>query len=196
MGFQITMLWLDRLKPQRSGYYALDGTWLKYRGREFVLLILFDVKTLDVVSYTVAKEEDNDSYCALITPVKDEIGEPKGFFCDGDPGLLKVLKEQYPDAPTQLCVFHKYSRVGQLACFVHPKSDLDREIKHRVEKVLFAPTKEQALSALSELKQYAIGYPKSKKLKQVIRVLKKTLICFLLTMTIRKWVPTIMCWKD
>ena len=34
------------LKPKRSGYYALDGTWLKYRGEDIVLLILFDVETL------------------------------------------------------------------------------------------------------------------------------------------------------
>lgn len=161
------------LQPQRSGYYALDGTWLKYRGRQFVLIILFDVETLDVVSYKISLEENYECYNKLIDLVKHEIGLPKGFFCDGDPGLLKVLKEQFPDVPTQLCVFHKYSRVGQLACFVHPKSELDREIKHRVEKVLFAPTKEEALAALSDLKQYASEYPKNKKLKQVIGILKR-----------------------
>lgn len=161
------------LKPIRSGYYALDGTWLKYRGKDFVLLILFDVETLDVVAATVAPEENYDSYEALVAPVATELGEPKGFFSDGDPGLLKVLKERYSKTPIQLCVFHKYSRVGQIACFVRPKSELDREIKRRVEKVLFAPTKEQALSALAELKAYAIEYPKSTKLKQVIGVLKR-----------------------
>jgi len=161
------------LHPSRSGYYALDGTWLKYRGQDFVLLIIFDVETLDVVSYQIAYEENYQSYCTLITKAEKEIGQPKGLFCDGDLGLLKVLKERYPSVPIQLCVFHKYSRVGQLACFVHPKSDLDREIKRRVEKVLFAPTKEQALSALAELKQYAVEYPKSQKLKQVIGVLKR-----------------------
>lgn len=161
------------LNPTRSGYYALDGTWLKFRGKDIVLLILFDVETLDVVSYTVAKEENYLSYQKLLAPVIEEIGQPKGFFCDGDPGLLKVLKERYPTVPTQLCVFHKYSRVGQLACFVRPKSELDREIKRRVEKVLFAPTKDAAIAALAELMQYANDYPKSKKLKQVIGILKR-----------------------
>lgn len=161
------------LKPIRSGYFALDGTWLKYRGREFVLLILLDVTTLDIVSYVIASSENYESYKLLLSKIQSEIGQPNGFFCDGDPGLLKVLKEYYPTTPTQLCVFHKYSRVGQLACFVRPKSELDREIKHRVEKVLFAPTKEQALSALAELKQYAVDYPKSKKLRQVLGVLKR-----------------------
>ncbi len=42
------------LRPKRSGYYALDGAWLKYRGKDIVLLILFDVITLDVVSYLLS----------------------------------------------------------------------------------------------------------------------------------------------
>ena len=41
------------LKPIRSGYYALDGTWMKYRGKDFVLLILFDVRTLDIINYRI-----------------------------------------------------------------------------------------------------------------------------------------------
>lgn len=163
-------LWL---KPWRSGLYALDGTWLKYRGRDIVLLIIFDVQTLDVINYLVAKEESYKSYLALITPIKSEIANSKGFFCDGDPGLLKVLKEEYPKVPIQLCVFHKYSRVGQIACFVRPKSELDREIKRRVEKVLFAPTKVEALAALDELKQYAKDRPANLKLREVIKILKR-----------------------
>ncbi len=42
------------LKPQRSGYYAVDGTWIKYRGEDRVLLILFDVETLDTIAYLAA----------------------------------------------------------------------------------------------------------------------------------------------
>lgn len=161
------------LKPKRSGYFALDGTWLKYRGRDIVLLIIFDVQTLDIVNFVVAREESFASYKSLIDPIKLEIGQPKGFFCDGDPGLLKVLKGEYPKVPIQLCVFHKYSRIGQLACFVRPKSDIDREIKRRVEKVLFAPTKLEALDALTELKQYAKDRPANLKLREVINILKR-----------------------
>jgi hypothetical protein len=50
------------LKPKRSGYYALDGTYMKYRGREFVLLILFDVITLDIINWDFAIEETEESY--------------------------------------------------------------------------------------------------------------------------------------
>ena len=54
------------LKPKRSGYYAVDGTWLKYRGGDIVLLILFDVRTLDIVSYSIAREETVAAYLELI----------------------------------------------------------------------------------------------------------------------------------
>jgi hypothetical protein len=53
------------LKPKRSGYYALDGTWLKHCGEDIVLLILFDVETLDTVAYHVADDETEESYTAL-----------------------------------------------------------------------------------------------------------------------------------
>jgi len=164
-----------RLHPKRFGYYALDGTWMKLQGQDFVLLILLDVHSLDVVNYCVAPEETEAAYGKLIDEVRDEISQGlKGFFCDGDPGLLKAIRDRFPDTPTQLCVFHKYSRAGQIASFVRPKSDLDREIKARVEKILFAPTKENAIKYLGELEDYTKRYEGSKtKLRKVIHILKR-----------------------
>lgn len=162
------------LKPKRSGHYALDGTWLKYRGRDFVLLILFDVTTLDLVSWTVAQEETQASYQRLIDLGKSEIATSiKGFFCDGDPGLLAALKLSFPGAPIQLCVFHKYSRVGQVIPFVRVKNEIDREIKNRVEQILFALTKEKAIQALHDLEAYAQTHQKHKKLQEVIGILQR-----------------------
>jgi hypothetical protein len=161
-------------KPRRSGYYALDGTWMKYCGREIVLLIILDVQTLDLVGWRVATVEDEDNYKALIASVYDEISaSPRGFFCDGDPGLLKALRTKFPMIPIQLCVFHKYSRVGQIIPFVRPRTEIDKEIKIRTEKVLFATTKASAIAALEELKTYAKENPEHAKLKEVVGVLKR-----------------------
>lgn len=168
--FQITA-WL---KPTRSGYYALDGTWLKYRGKDFVLLILFDVETLDIVNWRVALKETEKSYGKLIEEVKEEISANlKGFFCDGDPGLLKALKRLFPQTPIQLCVFHKYSRAGQIIPFVRIKNDTDREIKRLTQKVLFSETKQEAINSLDKLQRYAQEHQKNKKLKELIGVLKR-----------------------
>lgn len=162
------------LKPKRSGYYALDGTWLKYRGQDFVLLILFDVHTLDIVSYCVAQEETEAAYTKLIQLALPEIvNNTKGLYCDGEPGLIKAIKAHFPNTPLQLCVFHKYSRVGQIIPFVRPKTKLDKEIKERVEQILFAETKSIALTKLHELERFAKEHQSYEKLKQVIGVLKR-----------------------
>jgi uncharacterized protein YeeX (DUF496 family) len=162
------------LKPKRSGYYAIDGTWLKYRGRDIVLLILFDVRTLDTVSYSIAREETEAAYLELIEQAMPEISVgAKGFFCDGEPSGIKVLKTKFKGVPIQLCVFHKYTRVNQLVPFVRPKTKLDREIKERVEKILFAETKDHALTALRELEQFARDNKGHEKLRQVIGIIKR-----------------------
>ena len=162
------------LHPKRSGYYALDGTWMKFRGEDFVLLILLDVVTLDIVSWYVVEEESEASYAKLIQQVKEEIqGDIKGFFCDGEPGLLKVLRTSFPTVPVQLCVFHKYARAGQVIPFTHPKTEIDREIKRRVEKVLFAKTKQEAMEQLASLQQYAKEHNEYEKLKKIVGLLKR-----------------------
>lgn len=162
------------LKPKRSGYYALDGTWLKYRGRDIVLLILLDVKTLDIVAYQIALTESTETYTKLIQKALLEISDGiKGLFCDGDPDLLKALKNHFPKAPIQLCVFHKYTRVNQLVPFVRPKTELDKQIKERVEKILFATTKKIAVDELKDLEQFAKEHQGYDKLKKVIGILKR-----------------------
>ena len=41
-------------------------TWLKYRGEDIVLLIMFDVEALDTMAYHVADDETEESYTALL----------------------------------------------------------------------------------------------------------------------------------
>ncbi|MEI7513483.1 MAG: transposase [bacterium] len=162
------------LKPKRSGYYALDGTWMKYRGRDFVLLIIFDVVTLDVINWVVANEENETNYTKLLKGCDSEIRPIlKGFFCDGDPGLLKSLRTLFSGTAIQLCVFHKYARCGQLISFKRIKNEIDREIKNKVEAVLFAKSKQDALDNLVILKRYAQEHQQNKKLQDLIGVLKR-----------------------
>jgi len=161
------------LKPTRSGYYALDGTWLKYRGRDIVLLILFDVKTLDIINWKVSLEENFNSYSELIEPVLSEISfNIKGFHCDGDKGLLRALAKFFPKVPVQLCVFHKYSRAGQIIPFVRVKNDVDKTIKKLTEQVLFSKTKQEAISSLNKLERYAEEHQQHKKLQKLIGALQ------------------------
>jgi len=160
------------LKPKRSGYYAIDGTWIKYRGEDRVLLILFDVKTLDTVSYLVVEMETIESYGAFMELAHAEISVgAKGFYCDGDHALLNVLERLHPGVPIQICVFHKYARLGRLIAFQYTKNPIDKEIKEHVEKVLFAPSKAKAISALHALEKFAKKHKSHKKLNKAIDIL-------------------------
>lgn len=162
------------LKPKRSGYYALDGTYLKYRGRDFVLLIIFDVKYLDILAWQIAIQETEQSYTKLLEKVETKTRQNvKGLYCDGDPGLLKALKTQFPGTPIQLCVFHKLTRSKQIIPFVRARSELDREIRKKVCAVLFAQTKDAAINNLKELKRFARQHESHEKLQQIIGVLKR-----------------------
>lgn len=165
-----------KLKPKRSGYYAFDGMWFKYAGKDMVLLICFDAATLDLVGYLVADDENYITYGELVNLITgiepDILPNSKGFYADGELGLLKLLKEKYPDTPLQLCVFHKYTRSNQIIPFVRAKG-INKIIKEKIEKVLFASAKDDAIEALTDLKRYAREHHENDKLKKIVGVLKR-----------------------
>lgn len=163
-------------KPMRSGYYAWDGLWLKYLGEDFVLLVCFDVETLDIINYQIAEDEIYDEWKKLADKIENTepqiLSSAKGFFADGELGLMKLLKNGYSQVPLQLCAFHRYSRIGQIISFKRAKG-IHKIIKTKVEKVIFAKSKYEAIQALAELKRYAQVHQKNKKLREAIGVLKR-----------------------
>lgn len=160
-------------KPLRSGWYAWDGTWFKYRGHDFVLLVCFDVRTLDVVNSVLAPEEDAKAYKRLVNKVAAEISRnSKGFHADGDLGLLKVLSEHFPGVPIQVCSFHKYTRVGQVIAFHRPKHPLHAELKVLVERVLFATSEAKARQHLAALERFVEAHKANRKLRQVVEIVR------------------------
>lgn len=165
-----------KFSPNRSGYYAWDGLWMKYKNDNIVLLICLDVVTLDIISYHIAKDENYFSYGELIEKINhyesEILANAKGFLLDGELGLKKQLQKNFPLVPIQLCAFHRYSRIGQIIPFVRARGE-DKVIKAKVEKVIFAPTKQEALTSLVELKRYAQEHQQNKKLKEIIGVLKR-----------------------
>jgi hypothetical protein len=159
--------------PKRSGWYAWDGTWFKYRGKNFVMLVCFDVHTLDVINYVLAPEEDAKAYSRLAEKVVLEIAwNCKGFHTDGDLGLLKALGEYFAEVPIQICSFHKYSRVGQIIPFHRPKKPLHAELKVMVERILFATSEVKAREHLTALEQFVENHKADKKLCQVLEVVR------------------------
>ena len=162
----------NAFKPIRSGYYALDGTWFKYRGYDLILLICFDTKTLDVISYSICREESYNSYKRLVNPCLSEIENAKGLYFDGDPGLIKVLEEFFPDVPKQLCVFHKYRRCSQIIPFKRT-SKQDEPLKDFVHKILYAKSEKEARLNLIKFTNYVKENNQCQKAKKLLGALKR-----------------------
>lgn len=161
-----------RFKPKRSGYYAIDGTWFKYRSYDIVIIICFDVKTLDVVEYGICKSESYEGYKALLLQCWDEIAQAKGFFFDGDPGLIKALRELFPNVPKQLCVFHKEKRCSQIVPFQRISQE-DKILKCYVNKILYASSEQEARKSLLDLSSYVKTNENNKKARDLLGALKR-----------------------
>jgi len=168
--------------PKRSGFLALDGVWYKYRGINFVLLICFDPVTFDVISYLIAEQESFGSYQKLIQRASPKLkGIPvKGIYCDGDRGLIKTVKLNFPNAPIQVCVVHKEFRLGQLLPFkraytskvLYPRFKKKvRFFKEKSESIIYAETKKEAEENLEQLKKF-MAKEKDEKFKKAFGSLK------------------------
>lgn len=168
--------------PARSGYLAMDGVWFKYRGRNFVLLIIFDPETFDLVSYGVFDKECYTSYQNLIDKTKLKLRDTviKGLYCDGDRGLIKALKLNFPHTPIQVCVVHKEFRLGQILPFkrAYTGKTLDKVFRQKVvffkekaEAIIYAKTKKEAEENLEKLQDF-MKNEKEEKLKKAYGSLK------------------------
>lgn len=80
------------------------------------MLLTADALTQDIPMAKLSFSEDYQNYYELLKTIRDDIKFPlKGVTTDGDPGLLKAVKEVFPDAPppANLC------RAGFQLCTKH-----------------------------------------------------------------------------
>lgn len=161
-----TMDDIDNLyHPKRSGYFAIDGVWFKYRRTNFVLLICFDPQTFDPVSVKLETDETQAGYERLVTAAVNKLGAVniKGVYGDGDKGLIKALNNLLPTVPFQICIVHKEMKMGTIVPVksVRVSRQLTAFQKHDIKvfqllfrEVIYAASKDDSVKALVKLKEY------------------------------------------
>jgi len=128
----------------------------------------------DIISYLIAERESFDSYQKLIQKVFPKLKDIfiKGIYCDGDRGLIKAVKLNFPSAPIQVCVVHKEFRLGQLLPFkrAYTGKSLDPRFKKKVrffketaESIIYAETKNEAEENFKQLKEFMVQKKKNRK---------------------------------
>lgn len=134
-------------------YLLLDGLWTKTKGYGFedndaVLLCALGIKEngeRQVIGFTVAREEDYESWHALLLSLKERglIGKALTLIITDDAeGLGGAVKQLYPKTKRQLCVIHKMRNVLGKTSFKH-KAALAEDLKATYQK----DTKETVLLA-------------------------------------------------
>ena len=149
--------------PKRSGYLAFDGIYFKLAGQSFCLLICFDPETFDIVDYLVCDRENFKAYSALCLTVKERLkraeARVEGIYFDGEKGLIAACSRVFPGVPQQLCVVHKYLRMGEIVPFksvnrkgvFYLKRRAILKFKKLFEETIFAKSKEESLTKFKEL---------------------------------------------
>jgi transposase-like protein len=120
----------EEFKFQFSGRYAIDGIWIPIEGRQYVILIILDLESLDIVDYLVADKENALWWIQILRNLREAeesyLGNRTEFFVsDGKGGISKSLKKVYPSIPRQVCKAHKLMRLRT----IYPRRKLNKFVR-------------------------------------------------------------------
>lgn len=112
----------------------IDGIWLS---RSTTILIASTKEY--VISWYLARSEKARSWIALLS----RIPKPKIVVTDGNNGILKALKELWPDVAIQRCIFHVQAQI-QRATTTRPKLKAGQKLRNLSLHLSKIKTYEQA----------------------------------------------------
>jgi transposase-like protein len=143
-------------------YLILDGTRLAVRAgtreKEAVLVAwgFLEDGSLEPLSISLGSQESYNAWKWFLEDmVRRGLQEPMLIVIDGCPGLIKAVKELFPDSDIQRCTKHKTENVLDKVLKV------DREdVKDSLRKIFYAPTYNHAKEAVELFKdKWGRKYP-------------------------------------
>lgn len=103
--------WEELLKTMKErencgSVMGIDTTGLKIRGEQYVYLHIADVTSHDPLAYALCRREDVATIEPILRKLKDGGYNPKIVVSDLAPEILISVKNVFPNAILQGCVFH------------------------------------------------------------------------------------------
>lgn len=109
--------------------------------------------------------ENNAKQLRVLFTILSEHGlRPKSATIDGNPTVIGVLKEVWPDIILQRCLVH-IQRQGLMWCRSNPKTQLARKLRELFVRVTNIRTDEQLQQFLFDLQQWESKYGQSVQFK-------------------------------
>lgn len=155
--------WRKRdLSGEEVLYLFLDGYYLGVRmgvKEKEGVLIAHGVRrdgSRVLLGVYLGGRESTESWKWVINDLTERgLRPPKLVITDGNPGLLRALKDIWPEVPNQRCIVHKVRNVLARV----PKKHRE-EVKRAVDKIFHATTLEDALSWADEFhRKYGKLFP-------------------------------------
>lgn len=114
------------LEPQAAQHILFDGTFLH---RPHSIVVLMNGQTQRVVRGQFDVQENSAPQLrAFFEPMVCKGLSPLSFTVDGNPQVIKVLKELWPNTPVQRCLVH-IQRQGLSWCKNSPKTAYARQLR-------------------------------------------------------------------
>lgn len=118
---------------------VLDATNIQPRQRG--VLVAQDVRRI-TVSWAFAERESYASWQALLMTLRQQGITPRFVVCDAHAGLLKALREVWPQTLVQRCLIH-VMRQARLWLTQHPKTPAGRRLRILVNALTHVRTEDQ-----------------------------------------------------
>jgi transposase-like protein len=155
--------WRKRdLSEEKIVYLFLDGYYLgvgRYGRAKDALLIAHGVREDGkrvLLGVYFGARESIESWLGVLRDLRDRgMCEPRLVITDGNPGLLRALREVMPEVPTQRCTAHKTRNV-----LARVKKSRQEEVKRALGKIFHAASLEDAKMAANEFyRRYGKEFP-------------------------------------
>lgn len=169
--------WRELLKAKKGqsdwGFImGIDTSGLKIRGANYVYLHVADVTSGDPLAYTIIRKEDAATIEPILLQLKNLGYSPRIVVTDLAPELLTSIKDVFPNAIIQGCIFHvalwlekelptrkKIKKVGK------EKIMLWRKVKGIIQYICVSKNKHTKMQYLEQLKHLDLD-EKAEKVRQ------------------------------
>ena len=146
---------LSMLALGQSQHFIFDGTFLS-RPRSLVALMDAHTHMLVAGQYGVP-ENSEPKLLKFLKGLKQDGLNPHSFTVDGNPNVIKVLRQLWPDVIVQRCLVH-IQRQGLSWCRVSPKTTYARNLRKIFLQVTRIKTSADRDKFLGEVAEWEAKY--------------------------------------
>lgn len=153
---QIKRYWLEKDSPVEvinfslAKYLMFDGTYFRHQN---CLVVLMDTKKNQVIANSYCDRENYHSSLRLFTGLKSSGLDPKAITIDGNPSVIRALKQVWPNTVLQRCLAH-IQRQGLSWLRRYPKLESAKQLRYILLKVTGIVNDQQKLLFLSLFKNW------------------------------------------